>query len=91
MKSKTPPPPEDFEPRFKIEPTRDNADLLDNYTVRQDSYLWTKGKWKQIGQRYSTMSTHKISEEALKALEDGSLDKQAIAAMKDKNKKELKK
>lgn len=78
--------PEDFEPRFRIEP---EPELLDNYTVRQDSYLWTKGKWKQIGQTFSQMASHKISTDALKALEDGSLDKQAIAAMKTK--KELKK
>jgi hypothetical protein len=71
--------PEDFEPRFAIEP---EPKLVDKYTVRQDSYLWVNGGWDIIGKRYSQMASHKVSEDVLKWLEKNSTDKKEIDKIK---------
>jgi hypothetical protein len=80
--------PEDFEPRFKIE---EQPDLIDKYTVRQDSYLWIDNHWLMIGKRYSRVATHKISEDVIKWLEDHSRNKKQIQSIKEDESKRIKK
>lgn len=72
--------PEDYEPRFKIETQPEQ--LLDKYTVRQDSYLWMDGEWNQIGRRFSQIATYKVKDESLEWLEKNSKDKKAIDKVK---------
>ncbi len=52
----------DVEPRIKFE---DEPEYPTAYeTIRQDTYIWNGGLgWKQIGRRYSTTATKRISKD----------------------------
>jgi hypothetical protein len=90
IKSKSKPMPEDFLPRFRIEEERSPSELIDRYSVEQRSRLWIDGQWEIISRVYSTMATHKISEDAELSLVSNSKDKAKIKKLKEDSKKELK-
>jgi len=82
--------PEDFLPRFRIEEERGPDELIDRYSVESVSRLWIDGVWQRISRTYSTMASHKISEDAEKSLEQNSKDKAKIKKLKEDAKQELK-